>query len=426
MAFDFMSMKNYFRKKPPIIPKFIINRDDVVELTLAVDVSSTVARLRTLLVQRLPDLSENEQFIHSNGAPIHILDENETMISELLHESSNVIFLKTKSTRKLMTASNSMELCENKIMDTSSYVEPTVLKNQQRTSTLPGVITPSIPFVDTITLKSESGEKTVLLSNLLSNATLEVDNKKLSPTDIKRIVSALKQNNKVKQLRVVFGCHDVIEILVEVLNVNRTLTDLDISFGMNDGDCVLIANTLINNRSLEKLTICRNEITSVGCKAIGEMLKSNITLKYLKICRNNLRDEGVKFICEALMINQTLCRLDIYQTKMSANGCAFVAQMLRMNRTLTLIDIGDNSINDDDITVIANALKSNSTLIELDAKWNKISEIGALALIDTLTVNRTLKTVKLQFNSMPQDVEVRINQKAPQLKTTGLGICSII
>ncbi|CAF3265652.1 unnamed protein product [Rotaria socialis] len=111
---------------------------------------------------------------------------------------------------------------------------------------------------------------------------------------------------------------------------------------------------------------------------------------------------------------------------MSANGCAFVAQMLRMNQTLTLIDIGDNNLNDDDITVIANALKSNNTLIELDVKWNKISEIGALALINTLTVNRTLKTVKLQFNSMPQDVAVRINQNTPQLKTIGLGICSII
>ncbi|CAF3468652.1 unnamed protein product [Rotaria socialis] len=270
-------------------------------------------------------------------------------------------------------------------MNTSSYVEPTVLKNQQRSSTIPDVVTPRIPFVDTVTLKSESGEKTVLLSNLLSNATLEVDNKNLSPTDMKRIVSALKQNKKVKQLRVVSDCHHVIGILVEVLNVNRTLTDIDLSFGMNDDDCVFIANTLINNSSLEKLKICRNKITSVGCKAIGEMLKSNITLKYLNICRNNLRDEGVKFICE-----------------------------------------GDNNLNDDDITVIANALKSNNTLIELDVKWNKISEIGALALINTLTVNRTLKTVKLQFNSMPQDVAVRINQNTPQLKTIGLGICSII
>ncbi|CAF3265635.1 unnamed protein product [Rotaria socialis] len=135
-------------------------------------------------------------------------------------------------------------------MNTSSYVEPTVLKNQQRSSTIADVVTPRIPFVDTVTLKSESGEKTVLLSSLLSNATLEVDNKNLSPTDMKRIVSALKQNKKVKQLRVVSDCHHVIGILVEVLNVNRTLTDIDLSFGMNDDDCVFIANTLINNSSL--------------------------------------------------------------------------------------------------------------------------------------------------------------------------------
>jgi predicted component of type VI protein secretion system len=65
-------------------------------------------------------------------------------------------------------------------------------------------------------------------------------------------------------------------------------------------------------------------------------------------------------------------------------------------------------------------------LTELDVKWNQITERGALALIDTLTTNRTLTTVKLQFNKMPDDVKVQINRKAPQLQTTGLGICSII
>jgi hypothetical protein len=405
-----MSMASYFQKTTPIPPKFIINRDGVTQLTLGIDCSLTVAHLRTLLTERLSDLSENDQFIHSNGAPIHILDEQETIISELLLENSNVIFLKTKLTKEVMTAPNSTKLSQDKKSNKNTHLQSAVSQNQQ----------------ETLTFKSNSETKSVRLSDLLSSATLEVDNANFSHTDMKRIISGLKQNKKVKQLKAKSGDCDVIEILAEVLKTNQTLTSLDILSGMDDDGCVLIANALIINHSLEKLNLSRNEITSTGCKAIGEMLKTNRTLKYLNICRNNLRDKGIKFICDAVMINPTLCHLDIYQTKMSSNGCALVAEMLRVNRTLTLIDIGDNNISDNDITVIADALKYNNTLNELDVKWNNITERGALALIDTLKTNRTLKTIKLQFNSMPDDVKVQINQKASQLKTTGLDICSIM
>jgi Ran GTPase-activating protein (RanGAP) involved in mRNA processing and transport len=405
-----MSMASYFQTKTPISTKVIINRDGVTQLTLGIDCSLTVAHLRTLLTERLSDLSENDQFIHSNGAPIHILDEQETIINELLNENSNVIFLKTKLTNGVMTVANTTNQFQDQRSDNNSHLQSAISQNQQQT----------------LTFKSNSETKSVLLSSLLSSATLEVDNANFSHADMKRIISALKQNKKVKQLKVKSGDCQATEILADVLKTNQTLTSLDIVSGMDDDGCILIANALIINRNLEKLNLSRNEITFTGCKAVGEMLKTNRTLKHLNICRNNLRDKGIKFICDAVMINPTLCHLDIYQTNMSTDGCALVAEMLRVNRTLTLIDIGDNNITDDDITVIANALKHNNTLKELDVKWNKITEQGALALIDTLKTNSTLKTIKLQFNKMPDDVKVQINQKASQLKTTGLDICYIL
>jgi hypothetical protein len=306
---DFMSMASDFRKKTPILPKYIINRNGIAELTLGIDCSSTAAHLRTLLTERLSDLSENEQFIHSNGAPIHILDEQETIISELLVENSNIIFLKPKLPKELTAASNSTTLLQNKTTDKSSYLQLPEGLHQPKT---PGTASSMVSPVDiTITVKNNSETQSVLLSHLLSSATLEINNNNLSPTDMKRIVSALKQNKTVKELKILFGCRHIIEILLEVLNVNQRLASLDISFGMTNADCILIANALISNHTLQKLSLSRNEITSAGCKAIGKMLKSNKTLTYLKICRNKLYDEGIKFICDALMINQTLCELDI-------------------------------------------------------------------------------------------------------------------
>jgi hypothetical protein len=230
---DFMSMASDFRKKTPILPKYIINRNGIAELTLGIDCSSTAAHLRTLLTERLSDLSENEQFIHSNGAPIHILDEQETIISELLLENSNIIFLKPKLTKDLTAASNSTTLLQNKTTDKSSNLQLPEGRHQPKTSKTPGTASSMVPPVDiTITIKKNSETQSVLLSHLLSSATLEINNKNLSPIDIKQIISALKQNKTVKELKILFGCRHIIEILVEVLNVNRTLTSLDISFGM--------------------------------------------------------------------------------------------------------------------------------------------------------------------------------------------------
>ncbi|UJR17535.1 hypothetical protein I4U23_004430 [Adineta vaga] len=366
--------------------KCIINRNDTVELTLSLDCSLKVAHLRRLLNQRLLHFSENELFIHANGAPIHILDEQETFINELLFKNSNIIFLKSKLLQ----------------------------------------IPQTIPSINTVTIKNQSETKMVQLSNYLSDVTLEIDNEKFSTIDIKRIVYALKQNKRVKQLKIRSVDRSIIRLLSEVLQVNDTLTDLDISCKINDDDCILLANALIDNYSLKKLNLSQNAFTFIGCKAIGKMLKSNRTLKHLNICRNNLQDKGIKSICNALMINQTLSHLDIYQTQISSFGCELVAEMLQINETLTWIDIGDNNIGDDEIIVIAHALKFNHTLTELDVKWNYITKTGALALIETLKINHTLQTIKIQFNSMSQDVRVKMNQQASQLKTTGFDLCTIL
>ncbi|CAF1423792.1 unnamed protein product [Adineta steineri] len=407
---NFFGITNYFQKTTPVLPKYIINRNGVNELTLHIDCSSTVAELRTLLTQRLSDLSENEQFIHSNGVPIHIFDEQDTIVSELLLEDSDIICLKTKLTRNLL---------QNTISNTSAYCdEKSLMKSRAIAQT-------TSPAKKTITITNGSEIKSILLTDLLSQTTLEIDNKKVSSNDMKLIIFGLHENKHVKKLQISSGCHDIIENLVDILHDNKTLTSLCLSGDVNNAECTAVTHALIDNHHLKELSFRRSEITFAGCQAIAEMLKSNTTLTCLDVCRNKLYDDGIKIICEALMVSQTLNKLDIYQTNMSSKGIQYVARMLQMNHALTEIDIGDNNIGDKDITVIANALKYNSTLRKLAIKWNQITEKGALELVDTLKTNKTLTTVKLQFSKIPDDVATRITQQAPQLQITGLGVCSI-
>ena len=399
-------MASFFRKVS-FSPKYIIHRNDKVELTLGFDGSSSVAHLRSVLADRLLDLSDNEQFIHSNGAPIHILDEKDTTVKELLLDNSNVILLRTRA-------------------NDSSVLTSTIRPNEPKTSDTSSAVSLSTKPSDAVTLETETGTTFVRISELLSNSSVTLDTAKLSRTDSQRVVSALKQNKQVKQLTIQSDCQCVTEILAEVLLINQTLTKLSVSGYMDDDNCILISKALIVNRKVEALDLRSNKITSIGCKAISEMLKSNRTLTSLSVCRNNLGDEGIKHICEALLLNETLSRLDIYQTKMSKSGLIPVADMLKSNQTLIWLDIGDNNVGDRGIAIISNALQDNKTLIELCTKWNKITTVGASTLGDMLKTNRTLKRIKLQFNSMSQEEEIEMHKNAHQLETIGIGICSII
>ena len=409
---DFLNLSSYFRKTT-IVPKYIINRNGVNELTLNIDCSSTVAQLRVLLAERLSNLLEDEQFIHSNGAPIHFLDEQNTIVSELLLRNSNIICLKSKLTKTSPVNFNWTDSLKNtydneqSLMESPSTTQITSLAHKY------------------ITITNNSETKSILLSDLLSQKTLEIDNQKISSSDMILIIYGLEKNKSVKELKIYSSCHDILETLVNVLKVNTILTNLQISGGINNIECIEIVRALTNNSCLQKLSLRRNEITSTGCEAIGEMLKSNKTLTNLDICRNKLCDDGIKFICEALMVNHTLKELDIYQTKISSNGVQYIARMLQMNHGLTAIDIGDNNINDNDITVIANALKLNKKLRKLAVKWSQITEKGALELIDALKINKTLTTVQLHFSKIPEDVATQLSRQVPQLKFSGLGICSV-
>ncbi|CAF1343334.1 unnamed protein product [Adineta steineri] len=423
---DFMGIASYFWKTTPILPKYIINRNGIDELTLGIDCSWTVTYLRTLLTERLSDLSENEQFIHSNGAPIHILDEQDTIVNELLLENSNIISLRSKLSRELLPATNSTTLVQNRTTDMSSHLQ---LSERQYQQTMSSTASPIIsPSNITITIKDNSKTKSISLSHLLSNVTLEIDNSKLSPTDMKLIVSTLKQNKTVKELKIISGCGHVIEMLVEVLKANTKLTSLDISLGMNNAECILIADALMMNHTVQKLSLSQNGITSVGCKTIGQMLKSNKTLTYLNICRNKLYDDGIKFICDALMTNQTLRQLDICQTNMSSMmnhtvqklslsqngitsvGCKTIGQMLKSNKTLTYLNICRNKLYDDGIKFICDALMTNQTLRQLDICQTNMSSSGVQLVGQMLRVNQTLTLIDISDNNIgDNDITVIAN-----------------
>jgi hypothetical protein len=127
-----------------------------------------------------------------------------------------------------------------------------------------------------------------------------------------------------------------------MLGVNGTLTALNLSFNDIGGHWYSIKQEQVS--------------TPEGPKAIADALLVNGGLTKISLARNELGEEGTKAICEALEQNTTLKELDIsgsfsgYFSTGSSNiggsaGGKHVAKILGVNSGLTVIDLLYNKLD---------------------------------------------------------------------------------
>lgn len=151
--------------------------------------------------------------------------------------------------------------------------------------------------------------------------------------------------------------------------------------------------------------------TPEGPKAIADALLVNSSLTKISLAAIRLREEGTKFICEALKTNTSITELNIRGEMSTSNiggaaGAKHVADMLRVMGSLTSLDLSNNNIGDDGVKLICEALKQNSTLKVLDlnarhANGRMIGPQGARYLADMLIVNGSLTSVRDSHEPTP-------------------------
>ena len=95
-----------------------------------------------------------------------------------------------------------------------------------------------------------------------------------------------------------------------MLQVNKTLTHLDLSNNWEFQNASCIFQGLQNNATLVHLSLSSIKLevkkdTRVA-KALSTMLQKNKHLKHLDLSYNPLYDEGVYCLCEGLQHNTTL------------------------------------------------------------------------------------------------------------------------
>ena len=166
---------------------------------------------------------------------------------------------------------------------------------------------------------------------------------------------------------------DTAQTLGEMLQVNKTLTHLDLSNNRNlklaGSRACSIFLSLQHNNTLVDLNLSNTGLTSTEdtAQVLGEMLRVNKTLTHLDLSKNEtLADLGAREIFTNLQHNTTLTSLNLSFAEITDEGADYIAQAFECNHCLEIIDITHNAFKIDGCHCIINSVMSNATLKKID------------------------------------------------------------
>ena len=203
------------------------------------------------------------------------------------------------------------------------------------------------------------------------------------------------------------------EAISEFFEHNYYLRYIDLhSSNIYDHHLKDITNPLIDKR-IRFLDLSENFLTLDGLEIIANFLKNNKTLQKLNLCRNaqcQFKPEGVKIITEALMQSPNIEFLDF--SYMNLTGCGvYIGNFISQNQSIKTIILRNVMLNAVDFKNIFVPLKNNDVLKEIDVSLNDMGGDKSLQYIaDAIRENRCLHTVKLdQINLNNDNYEIIFN-----------------
>ena len=206
-------------------------------------------------------------------------------------------------------------------------------------------------------------------------------NRKFSDPGAHCIFQGLQQNKTLTHLNLrsneITGYEGTAQALNKMLQVNKTLTHLNLSnnkiFSYSCSRCIL--EGLQHNTTLVHLNLDSTGLSATEdtTRALATILQVNTSLTHLILSRNFRLSSGIRPIFKTLQHNTTLVHLDLSWTGMgNYNVKSALNEMLKMNKTLAYLNLSDNGISDSDACSIFQALQHNSALVHLDLHGNNI------------------------------------------------------
>ena len=176
--------------------------------------------------------------------------------------------------------------------------------------------------------------------------------------------------------------------------------------------CGLFDNNLNNlmraltDKRIRFLNISENFFTLEGIKIIASFLKNNKTLQKLNLCRNSqteFKAEGVQSILESLNLSQNIEFIDF--SYMNLTGCGvYVGTFLLTNKSLEILMLKKTKLNVIDFKNIFESIKNNNTLKEIDISLNDMGGDKSLQYISNgIKENKSLTCLKMDQININND-----------------------
>ncbi|ETV69364.1 hypothetical protein, variant [Aphanomyces astaci] len=138
----------------------------------------------------------------------------------------------------------------------------------------------------------------------------------------------------------------------------------------------------------ENLNVVQPDFVTGG-EAIGGMLNVNLTLTQLDVSWNLLRLASGVTLANSLKLNYNLYELNLAYNALGDAGAMAFGQSLCINKTLRLLDMSYNNIGTKGASVLASTVARSHTISTLVLDGNNIGQPGGKVLMYAMVHNRT-------------------------------------
>jgi Ran GTPase-activating protein (RanGAP) involved in mRNA processing and transport len=142
-------------------------------------------------------------------------------------------------------------------------------------------------------------------------------------------------------------------ILTNILNGNRTLRELDLSYNQlkNEGVRTLCDVLALNTCVIKEIDLSSNGITDKGVEYIADMLQKNEKLRALVLNHNEITDKGLMSLADALVNekNKKLTQLKLESNPLiTRTGVEYTLNLLKDKQIFQRLYVKDCSVLDKD------------------------------------------------------------------------------
>ena len=179
------------------------------------------------------------------------------------------------------------------------------------------------------------------------------------------------------------------------LKINTTLNKLSLpSNQITNAEITTFSKAIAVNSTLKRLELSHNLISDVW--VLADALKNNKSLQELNLCGNNITNEGATRFARAIQGNVTLLELNISKNRIGKEG---VMRILQAFKTLHKLVCTHNNLSKSGLTVINEYIRNEKAVQIFNASWNSICTTN-----QKLAIKTTLQSLQSRNNTLEKEL----------------------